>query len=202
MFGDTKPADSDWATPLAPPGPLRRFSVAQYHKLGAMGILTPDDRVELLEGWIVEKMNHGPMHGYVVRMLADWLHTQLPPGYLVQCQLPITTDRSEPEPDLAVVRGGHHDYRTRHPSGRECRLVIEVADTSLDRDRAKIAIYRSAGVEEYWIININEPSMERYSLAEEPDVNQPTVLAANAKVSLLVSGKELVLDLGVIFNNT
>ncbi|MEZ6133567.1 MAG: hypothetical protein R3C53_01525 [Pirellulaceae bacterium] len=55
-------------TPLAPPLPLRRFSVEQYHQLGELGVLTEEDNVELLEGWIVEKMNQRPIHGYIVRL--------------------------------------------------------------------------------------------------------------------------------------
>ncbi len=201
MLGDSTTADSEWGFGKAPPWPLRRFSVEQYQRLGALGILTPEDRVELLEGWIVEKMNHGPMHGYVVRMLADWLHSHLPPGFIVQCQLPLTTERSEPEPDLSMIRGSHQDFRNRHPSGHECRLVIEVADTSVDRDRAKAAIYRSAGVEEYWIINISERSIERYQFAEGSHSDQPSIFAANSKITLLVSGSALSLDLGLIFKD-
>jgi Uma2 family endonuclease len=156
--------------------------------------------VELLEGWIVEKMNHGPMHGYIVRMLADWLHSHLPPGFIVQCQLPLTTERSEPEPDLSIIRGVHKDFRNRHPSGRECRLVIEVADTSVDRDRAKAAIYRSAGVEEYWIINISERSIERYQFAEGLQSDQPAILPANSRITLDISDAVMVLDLATLWN--
>lgn len=202
MLSDSTMTDSEWSSAIAPPWPLRRFSVAQYRQLGAMGILTPEDKVELLEGWIVEKMNHGPMHGYIVRVLADWFHSQLPLGYLVQCQLPITTAKSEPEPDLSIVRGNHHDFRTRHPSGQECRLVIEVADTSIDRDRAKAEIYRSSGVEEYWIVNVNERWVERYQFVEGSQTHQPSILPANTHLTIRISDTELVLDLGVIFNKS
>ncbi|MCA9193424.1 MAG: hypothetical protein KDB03_16745 [Planctomycetales bacterium] len=85
-------------SPLAPPLPLRRFTVAQYHQLGELGVLTPEDDVELLEGWIVEKMNQRPIHGFIVRILNEILLKDLPAGWLCQCQLPITTQRSEPEP--------------------------------------------------------------------------------------------------------
>jgi Uma2 family endonuclease len=200
MLGDSTTKDSDLAFGTTPPWPLRRFSVEQYQRLGALGILTPEDRVELLEGWIVEKMNHGPMHGYIVRMLADWLHSHLPPGFIVQCQLPLTTERSEPEPDLSIIRGVHKDFRNRHPSGRECRLVIEVADTSVDRDRAKAAIYRSAGVEEYWIINISERSIERYQFAEGLQSDQPAILPANSRITLDISDAVMVLDLATLWN--
>ena len=63
MLSDLTNTDSEWGSAIAPPWPLRRFTVAQYEQLGQLGILTPEDHVELLEGWIVEKTNHGPMHG-------------------------------------------------------------------------------------------------------------------------------------------
>ncbi len=156
---------------FAPPLPIRKFTVAQYHQLGELGVLTPEDRVELLEGWIIEKMNHGHAHGFVVQFLSIWLNSQLPHGCICRCQLPITTQRSEPEPDLAVVRGCITDFRDRHPSGNDCRLLIEVADTSLQKDRAKAAIYFSAGVEEYWIVNLEKKQLEYY-LNVAPDLPQ------------------------------
>ncbi len=73
----------EFSCPLAPPLPLRRFSVAQYHQLGQLGVLTPEDRVELLEGWIVEKMNQRPIHGYLVGLLSEWFQCRLPDGYIV-----------------------------------------------------------------------------------------------------------------------
>ena len=92
-------------SPLAPPLPLHRFSVEEYHQLGELGVLSPDDRVELLEGWIVEKLNQRPIHGFIVRFLSEWFQSRLPSGYIAQCQLPISTQRSEPEPDVAIVAG-------------------------------------------------------------------------------------------------
>ncbi len=141
-------------TTLAPPLPLRKFSVEEYHQLGELGVLTSEDGVELLEGWIVKKMNKRPIHGYLVRLLSEHFMRQLPPGWLCQCQLPISTQRSEPEPDIAIICGSHADFREHHPGGADCRLVIEVADTSIERDRSKSAIYREAGVQEYRIVNV------------------------------------------------
>lgn len=188
----------DFGSMLAPPLPLRRFSVAQYRQLGELGVLTPEDKVELLEGWIVEKMNQRPVHGYLVGLLSEWFQSRLPGGFIVRCQLPITTQRSEPEPDIAIVSGAHQDYRDSHPAGSDCRLLIEVADTSIEKDRAKAAIYHSAGVEEYWIVNIGSQCIERYLLAGSTEL-QPLVLAEDAKVAINIAETELVLDLTPIF---
>ena len=181
---------------FAPPLPIRKFTVAQYHQLGELGVLTSDDRVELLEGWIVEKMNQGPAHGFVVQFLSIWLNSQLPKGWICRCQLPITTHRSEPEPDLAVVCGCITDFRNRHPSGNDCRLLIEVADSSLQKDRAKGAIYFSAGIEEYWIVNLEEKLLERY-LSEAP--NLPQIFARNETVRTGIGVKTIELDLSELF---
>ncbi len=159
-------ATRSFFSPESLPFPVRRFTVEEYHRLGEIGVLTPDDQVELLEGWIVEKMNHRPAHGFMVRILNDWFQSNIPAGWILQCQLPITLQFSEPEPDLAVIRGKHRDFQDRHPGGADCRLVIEVADSSLSRDRAKAAIYAAAEVEEYWIVNILDKTIERWS---QPD---------------------------------
>ena len=181
---------------LAPPLSIRKFTVAQYRQLGEVGVLTPDDRVELLEGWIVEKMNQGPAHGFAVQFLNIWLNSHLPQGWICRCQLPITTRRSEPEPDLSVVRGCISDFRDRHPSGNDCRLLIEVADSSLQKDRAKAAIYFSAGVEEYWIVNLEEKRLECY-LTEAPEV--PQVFAGNESIQTTIGDKTIELALCELF---
>lgn len=189
----------EFSSPLAPPLPLRRFSVAQYHQLGELGVLTPEDRVELLEGWIVEKMNQRPIHGFIIRFLSEWLQSRLPAGFILQCQLPITTQRSEPEPDVAIVTGVQEDFRESHPKGLDCRLVIEVADTSVEKDRAKAAIYQSAGVEEYWIVNIGAQCIEQYRLAESSELQAPIVLDRDSQIVIRIAESELVLDLDLIF---
>ncbi len=173
-------------SPLAPPLPIHRFSVAQYHQLGELGVLTPEDNVELLEGWIVQKMNQRPLHGFVVRLLADWFARELPAGWLCQCQLPITTERSEPEPDIAIIRGSHQEFRDRHPSGTDCRLVIEVADTSVQKDRAKATIYRDAGIPEYWIVNLADRQLDRYVFDNESHLPEPQIVLSGDRLELSV----------------
>lgn len=178
-----------------PPLPVRRFTVEEYHRLGEIGVLTPDDRVELLEGWIVEKMNRRPGHGFVVGALNQWQQQSLPEGFVGRCQLPITTERSEPEPDLAVVTGDHKDYRQRHPSGHDCRLLIEVSDTSVERDRAKANIYSTSGVEEYWIVNIAERQLEQYLLPGATAYEKSNVLDMSDTIALQIGASVLCLDL-------
>jgi len=79
----------------------------------------------------------------------------------VRIQQPVTLEESEPEPDIAVVRGAIRDYTNRHPAGLDVGLVIEVADTSLQMDREqKRPIYAQAGIDEYWVVNLNDNTIE------------------------------------------
>lgn len=189
----------DFFSHFPPHLPLRRFAIEQYDRLGEVGILTPDDRVELLEGWIVEKLNQRPIHGYVVGLLAEWFQQRVPLGFIVRCQLPITTHNSEPEPDLTVVQGNHHDFRNRHPSGADCRLVVDVADTSLPRDRAKAGIYARAGIKEYWIVNLSDPCVERFELNSSTAEYHQTVIPPDGELSLIIGKESLTIELQKIF---
>lgn len=182
-----------------PPFPVHRFTVKQYQRLGELGVLTPEDHVELIEGWIVEKTNHRPAHGYVVRLLNDWLRSQLSAGWLVQSQLPITTLRSEPEPDLAILRGQHADFRDRHPAGNECRLLIEVADSSLLKERAKANIYATAGVEEYWIVNLVDHQVEMYTHSDGACYRHSIIFTRDQIIEIRVGDETLRLPLDPLF---
>ena len=157
-----RPRDRD-AEPT-PPTPVHRFRVAQYHRMIEAGVLTEDDRVELLEGWIVEKMPHNPAHDGTVSLLLRRLWTRLPDGWFVRIQSAITLADSEPEPDLVVVSGSEGSYLEAHPTAGAIVLVVEVSDSSLDHDRAiKARVYARARLPECWIVNLPERRVESYS---------------------------------------
>ena len=152
------------AKPVEPsPFPVRTFSVEEYRRLGELGILTEDDSVELLAGWIVPKMIHNPPHDAVVELVHEALRPLLPDGWRIRIQSAITTKDSEPEPDLAIVRGSIRAHIARHPSPNEIALVVEVADSSLQRDRLKTSLYARAGIPAYWIVNLVEAQLEIHS---------------------------------------
>lgn len=147
-----------------PEAPVYRFSVEDYHRLGETGILTPADRVELLEGWIVPKTVHNPPHDTALSLVIGQLRPLLPDGWYDRLQMPITTSESEPEPDIAIVRGSPRDYSDRHPAPAEVGLLIEVADSTLGLDRGtKARLYARAGIEEYWIVNVVDRQVEVHS---------------------------------------
>lgn len=140
--------------------PIRRFSVLEYHRLAEVGLLSEDDRVELLEGLISPKMVHSPIHDATVSIVEYLLRSFLVTSYWLRIQSAITLQTSEPEPDLAVVQGAPTSYLDRHPTGIDVAHVIEIAESSIPRDRLKAAIYAAAGIPVYWIVNLKQKCIE------------------------------------------
>ncbi|MBD2029494.1 Uma2 family endonuclease [Phormidium sp. FACHB-322] len=122
------------------------------------GILTPEDRVELLDGQIVEMVPQDPPHASRIDDGGDYLKAVFANRAKVRVQLPITlAPGSEPEPDFAIVRIDENRYRDRHPQSQDVLLLIEVADSTLKRDRIyKAEIYAKAGISEYWIVDFKK----------------------------------------------
>lgn len=148
--------------------PVYRISVAKYHAMRDAGIFDEDDQLELIEGVLVPKMTKNPPHRLATGLLREALERLAPEGCYVDSQEPITTARSEPEPDIVVVRGARRDYADRHPGPQDLLLVVEVADESLERDRGeKLRAYASAGVVAYWIVNLRERVVEAHGAPAE-----------------------------------
>ena len=142
---------------------LHRFTVETYHHMIDGGILTEDDRVELLNGVIVAMNPIGAKHAVIVTLTEDALNGLLPKGWHIRVQQPMTLATSEPEPDLAIVQGEARDYFERHPNASDLGLLIEVSDRSLEFERLqKAVIYAAAGIPEYWIINLVDEAIEVY----------------------------------------
>ena len=122
----------------------------------------------------------------------------MPEGWHVASQEPITLPRSEPEPDLAVVRGDARQYLDHHPGPEDVALVIEVADASWQRDRTlKKSIYAQAGMAVYWIVNLVERRIETYTApsgpAAEADYGQQRQYAPGEEIPLVLDGQEVAL---------
>ncbi|MBD1908062.1 Uma2 family endonuclease [Trichocoleus sp. FACHB-6] len=138
-----------------------------------LGILSDDDPVELLDGWLVYKMPKNPPHRATTKLTRNALEAVIPEGWYVDTQEPITLTDSEPEPDVVVVRGNTRDYLDRHPGAADIALIIEVADSTLERDRtSKQRLYARAGIPIYWIINLPEKQIEVYT---EPVVAEESI---------------------------
>jgi Uma2 family endonuclease len=152
-----------WPTP--PPARLRRFTVAEFHRLAEAGILAPGERIELINGWLVSKVTHNPPHDSTVSIIRRRLDARLPGGWIVRIQSSITLSKdSEPEPDLAVVHGPEERYLKVHPRPRQIGLLVEVADASLAQDQtSKLEIYARDRIPIYWIVNLVDDRIEVYT---------------------------------------
>jgi len=175
---------------------ILRLSIEQYHAIIQAGILTDDDSVELLEGWLVFKMPKNPPHRVTTRLVRTALENILPAGWYVDSQEPITLSNSEPEPDIVVVRGDTRQYLDRHPGAEDIALIIEVSDTTLQRDRTvKKRIYARAGISIYWIVNLVEEQVEVYSQplveVEQPDYSQRLDFGRSAVIPIIIEGIEI-----------
>jgi Uma2 family endonuclease len=145
--------------------PLRRLTVDQYHWLIERGFFTDDDRLELIDGYLVEMSPIHPPHAFAVGQLYQALIQTLGEQATVRAQQPITLpgQQSEPEPDLVIAKGLPQSYVKRHPKAVDIVLVCEVADATLSRDRnEKLRLYAQAGISEYWIVNLVDGVVEVY----------------------------------------
>lgn len=142
----------------------RLLTVTEYHQMVEAGILSEDDPIELLNGQLIKMSPVGSSHAACVEKIDELLKYLLRGKALVRSQNPITlSDLSEPEPDIAIVRKKDNYYADRHPIPEEVLLIIEVADSSLEKDRqAKLPLYAQAQIPQYWIVNLEKREIEAY----------------------------------------
>ena len=141
----------------------RRFTVHDYHRMGEAGILHEDDRVELIEGEIVEMAAIGTRHFSCVNGLNRMLVRSVGDEAIVSVQNPVRlNEHTEPQPDLTVIR--ERDYRESLPIPEDVLLLIEVSDTTLRYDRGvKLPLYARAGIREVWIVDLSGETIERHT---------------------------------------
>jgi len=142
--------------------PRHRFTVADYYRMADAGILGEDDRVELIEGEIVEMPPIGSPHAGTVDQLLDLCTRAAGSRAIVRVQGPVRlSDLSEAVPDLMLLRPRRDFYRRSHPGTADVVLLVEVADTSVAFDRTvKLRLYARAGIREYWIVDLPEGVVE------------------------------------------
>jgi hypothetical protein len=173
--------------------PRRRFSTDEYERIVAAGILGPADRVELIEGEIVEMAAIGSRHAACVRELQALL---MGADALLSVQQPIRLDDlSEPEPDLALVRPRDDVYASAHPRPDDVLLLVEVSDTAFPADLgAKLPLYAAAGIAETWGVDLRggrvlvhrQPSADGYRQVSEHGQGQRVSPAAFPDLSLAI----------------
>lgn len=162
----------------------RSWTTDEYHRLIEIGVLSSMDKVELLDGQIVEMSPAGNYHAACIEFLGDKLKGLLSKDYMLRSQNPIVLSNvSEPEPDLAVVKYRSDYYAHAHPGPDDILLLIEVADTSLAKDRhVKSMLYAESGVPEYWIMNLEEQVLEQFLFPENGRYKQQRIYSSSEEL--------------------
>jgi Uma2 family endonuclease len=172
-----------------------KFTVDQYHQMIDAGVFDKYDRVQLLEGRIVDKMTHKPPHDVSVDLTQTAIAALLPADWRVRCQSAITTSDSEPEPDIAVVRGPARRYSQRHPRPRDIGLIVEIGDATLRDDQTiQYRIYARSRIPVYWILNLVDEKVEVYTKpkgGKKPRYEDRRDYAKDESVPLVIAGKLL-----------
>jgi Uma2 family endonuclease len=143
----------------------RHFNVTEYYRMAAAGVLSEDDRVELIEGEIVEMNPIGSRHAACVARLTEFLGRSVGDEAIVWAQNPVQlSDFSEPLPDVALLKRRDDFYAHANPQPMDVLLVIEVADSSVEFDRdIKVPLYAGAGIPEVWLVNLPQGTIEVYT---------------------------------------
>ena len=183
-------------TPTLPEEPVLPLTVDAYHALLKAGVIEDGDPVELLEGFLVRKMTKGPRHELARRRLVRLLNAIISKEFFVDSQGAATLIDSEPEPDVFVIRGNEEDYPDRHAGPSETVLVVEVADSSVGRDRnLKKRVYGRAGVAQYWVVNLVADCVEVYSqpsgATKTPGYGQTDTYRAGDTLPVVIDGKDI-----------
>jgi Uma2 family endonuclease len=164
-----------------------RFNVTEYYRLAEIGVLAPDARVELLNGQVLDCFPSSPLHAAVKRRLSQRFFDYLPEkACTVSISGPVHLDEySEVQPDVMLIKYREDYYCSKHPGPEDIYLLIEIADISLDFDRTeKLSAYARAGINEFWIVNLNEATIEVYREPNFTGYGSKTILRADDKIAV------------------
>ncbi|HEY9808611.1 MAG TPA: Uma2 family endonuclease [Halomicronema sp.] len=185
---------------------VKRFTIAEYHRLTELGFFAEDEKVELIRGEIVKMAAKGTRHTTVNKRLLRELFNLIGNKATLQNQDPVMmpTEDSEPEPDIVILRNREDDYLERHPLPEDILLLIEVAGSSLNYDQqVKLELYAENSISDYWIFNLNENCLEYYSepyqtAAGKFGYRKKVIFLQNEAVNLPYF-PDLLLDLSKVF---
>ncbi|MCU0540968.1 MAG: Uma2 family endonuclease [Oscillatoriaceae cyanobacterium Prado104] len=164
----------------------KTWTVEEYHRMIEAGILNEDNKIELLDGRIVEMSAQTPPHAATTQRSSDFIKELLAGQAHIRTQLPITLTTSEPEPDIAVVAIDPHGYATHHPNPSEIFLLIEVSYSTLQIDRyEKAPIYSRANIAEYWVLDAVDREAYIYRHPGPQGYQSEVVLQDNAIIRML-----------------
>jgi hypothetical protein len=142
---------------------ITRYSVDDYEEMIRLGVLTENDRVELIRGEIVPKMPIGPKHAGCAKRMNRLFTLTLGEAAVVANQDPVRLPDSEPEPDISLLRPRADFYASGHPQPPDIFLIVEISDSTLADDRnIMLPMYTEAGIIEFWIVNLVDDCLEVY----------------------------------------
>ncbi|HUL83028.1 MAG TPA: Uma2 family endonuclease, partial [Gammaproteobacteria bacterium] len=146
-----------------------RITVEHYYRMAEAGLFQPDERVELIDGEIIDMPAMGVLHASALARLDDILTATVAGRAMVRSQLPLRlSEESEPQPDLALVKRRGDYYAERHPTAADVLLVIELADSTLRYDlEVKVPLYARHGVAETWIVDLANARLHSYRKPED-----------------------------------
>ncbi len=174
------------------PGDIgKRLTVDQYDQMVEYGILPQTNRLELVEGRIVEKARQTPPQVFSSESCRDALASLVPAGWHVRCQnpVPVPSRDSEPEPDVSVVRGRIRDYCDHHPGLEDVTLVVEVVRWNVAEERRLAVTYGGGGIPAYWIVNLDDRQLEVYEGPTERRYPAPKIVREPDSVDLVIEGQ-------------
>jgi len=145
------------------------FTVEEYYRMGESGVLGHEPRIELIEGEVVDMSPIGSKHAYVVDLLVKLINQTIDDSLHLRGRHPVRlSDVSEPEPDIAIVRGPGTNYLEHHPLPNDVMLLIEVSDTTLKFDlETKAPLYAKHGIPEYWVVDLEGKQLHLFRQPEE-----------------------------------
>lgn len=160
-----------------------RFTVEEYHRMGDAGVFD-ETRVELIDGEIIEMSPINSPHADCVDRLNEWFILNFHKKAVIRAQNPVTlSENSEPEPDLALAIRKPEGYRSAHPKPEEILLIIEVADSSLEKDRnIKLPGYARAGIPEAWLVVLEEKTVEVHTQPSAEGYNNIQIFRAGKAI--------------------
>lgn len=176
-------------------GRLKSWTTDEYYRLLEAGALHAGEKVELVQGRIWEKLPINPPHMTAMRNATKQMEAAFGNGCEVRPQGPLTLPNgSAPEPDVLVVRGNTVDFAFRHPVAAEALLVIEISDATLAFDRGEeMRAYASAGITEYWVLDLNARQLEVYRGPSEAGYADVTVYGELESVAPLAVSQSPVI---------
>lgn len=182
--------------------PRHRWTVAEYHRMGEVGLLNEDSRVELIDGEIIEMAPIGSFHGGNVNRFIRLFSKVVGDNAIVAAQNPVVLGGyGEPQPDVAILRWREDYYERAHPHAEDVLLLVEISDSTVRYDRdVKIPLYASHGIPEVWLLDIQQKQLEIYRDPGQGQYRQRDCRRSGQIAPILCP--DAVIDLAELFPNS